>query len=115
MQVTARAKIGAKWGPVDSVLIKVGSPLVCAMCHNIIFTELHYNALSGSKIKSEFVEIYNYGTVPQLMTGAVLARYSGGVPTHNYTFPTVTIQPKSYYVISFFKEVWPGSFAWSHL
>jgi hypothetical protein len=104
------------------------------MCHSIIFTEVHYNALSGSKVKSEFVEIYNYGTVPHLMTGAVLARYSGldffcclfifilhcqlnlifvadlshgtgGVPMHNYTFGTVTIQPKSYYVISFFKEV----------
>jgi hypothetical protein len=68
------------------------------MCKSIIFTEVSYKPNQDISNKSQFIEFKNIGTLPVLLTGAILKIKN----RNNYTFPTVLLQPNSFYVVAFF-------------
>lgn len=61
---------------------------------NLIFTEIMYNPPETNTDSLEFLEIYNRGSAPAQLGGLYFA---DGI---NFTFPTATLAPGSFYLIS---------------
>lgn len=102
--VTARARASnGNWGVIDSVLIKVSSP-TCAMCKNVLITEIHYEPENSGK--SHFIELKNIGTKDLLLTGSVLSLNN----KNNFTFPPATIKAGAFYVLNLFNEEFKSAY-----
>jgi hypothetical protein len=95
---------GATWGVLDTISVFArevsGTVNTCVMCGKVIFTEINYNHGKAANNQSEFVEVKNIGTVPVVMTGAVISRKL----RNNYTFPPLVLQPGQLWVMGFFIE-----------